>query len=45
MTTQPPVWKKLGEAIHQDFMLDNPDFWSGILMSLPKILRKRREKK
>ena len=26
----PPVWKKLGEHLHQDFLLDHPDFNSGI---------------
>lgn len=30
MKTAPEVWKKLGNYLHQDFMLDYPDFWSGI---------------
>ena len=30
MSNEPKVWKKLGGYIHQDYMLDHPDFWSGI---------------
>lgn len=30
MKSEPEVWKKLGRYLHQDFMLDYPDFWSGI---------------
>lgn len=30
MKSVPEVWKKLGKYLHQDYMLDYPDFWSGI---------------
>ena len=30
MSREPVVWRKLGGYLHQDYMLDFPDFWSGI---------------
>ena len=26
----PTVWKKMGEHLHQDYLYDHPDFYSGI---------------
>ena len=43
MSTEPEVWKKLGETIHQDFMLDYPDFWSGIEQFANDITKEERE--
>lgn len=30
MSKEPKVWKKLGGYLHQDYMLEYPDYWSGI---------------
>jgi len=43
MSTEPAAWKKLGESIHQDFMLDYPDFWSGIDQFAKDITKEERE--
>jgi len=43
MSAEPAVWKKLGESIHQDFMLDYPDFWSGIEEFAKDISKEERE--